>query len=218
MDRRSSSSWGCELKCQERCFEVSDACHPLREDVSWNDELGASLNDNLGHPLREDVSWNNHVPKHSPAHDSHPLREDVSWNDAGVDKPSITIVILFVRMWVEMTWMVSSTWSEQVILFVRMWVEILKIMSYTFLEIVILFVRMWVEIPVFGSISHPFVSSSSWGCELKFCCQVNSWLHFRHPLREDVSWNISIHTSIARGQGHPLREDVSWNIDVGILC
>ena len=36
MDRRSSSSWGCELKCQERCFEVSDACHPLREDVSWN--------------------------------------------------------------------------------------------------------------------------------------------------------------------------------------
>ena len=35
---------------------------------------------------------------------------------------------------------------------------------------------------------------------------------YRHPLREDVSWNILILFSSKNWTGHPLREDVSWNI------
>ena len=55
---------------------------------------------------------------------------------------------------------------------------------------VILFVRMWVEMCP-RSFSHLFpLSSSSWGCELKFSSLVVSVACSCHPLREDVSWNI----------------------------
>ena len=94
---------------------------------------------------------------------------------------------------------------------------------------------MWVEILlIFYSVrvisSHPLredvswntytvifscdrvMSSSSWGCELKWAVQFClSYSSAGHPLREDVSWNVlSLHT-LLRANRHPLREDVSWN-------
>ena len=77
-------------------------------------------------------------------------------------------------------------------------------------------------------------SSSSWGCELKYHRRWNACWTLRHPLREDVSWNISTfpngmtdcksssswgcelklliaHLWWQMVGRHPLREDVSWN-------
>ena len=142
------------------------------------------------HPLREDVSWNYAIREQIVSTQSHPLREDVSWNTSIRDFIKGVIVILFVRMWVEML-----LWSEA-----RLYLH------------VILFVRMWVEIPVRNVLvsgqCHPLredvswnirvamqmgqlpMSSSSWGCELKYSSQSYSSSSQCHPLREDVSWNI----------------------------
>ena len=77
---------------------------------------------------------------------------------------------------------------------------------------VILFVRMWVEIGQVDITYQAFTSSSSWGCELKYAVTDNKFLfHLRHPLREDVSWNISPFLTLLIKRSHPLREDVSWN-------
>ena len=123
----SSSSWGCELKCSRNWY-----CRLLGlSSSSWGCELksvsGTSSRCTLCHPLREDVSWN-------------------TQNASGSETE---LVILFVRMWVEITSFVwgcrretssSSSWGCElkykilgegvctltVILFVRMWVEILK--------------------------------------------------------------------------------------------
>ena len=85
------------------------------------------------------------------------------------------------------------------------------------------------------AVGQPMPSSSSWGCELKYCnyyrhswncCVilfVRMWVEMlsvtghassesRHPLREDVSWNIHYCLVIESSLGHPLREDVSWNV------
>ena len=81
------------------------------------------------------------------------------------------------------------------------------------------------------------MSSSSWGCELK--CKsdrgrsnqgrvilfVRMWVEIsrsaqiytrrnRHPLREDVSWNVFYHGYKSPFYSHPLREDVSWNMSI----
>ena len=138
-------------------------------------------------------------------------------------------------MWVEMRSRIIRCWITLVILFVRMWVEININWSGDFgfesssswgCELkcseckkkmirrpVILFVRMWVEIIV---------------------CSVMILLLSCHPLREDVSWNsiwyaqefpsyivilfvrmwveIIMAGLYTTGLGsHPLREDVSWN-------
>ena len=101
---------------------------------------------------------------------------------------------------------------ELVILFVRMWVEMFDFRRYHTCNVVILFVRMWVEISL-------FLSKSGFKCG--------------HPLREDVSWNLShvpnrLYWPVIlfvrmwveiphqghpykHNPGHPLREDVSWN-------
>ena len=72
---------------------------------------------------------------------------------------------------------------------------------------------MWVEISlVFTSLSN-LSSSSSWGCELKCCSKRRTIKLHGHPLREDVSWNISVKELYDnRDKCHPLREDVSWNM------
>ena len=55
------------------------------------------------------------------------------------------------------------------------------------------------------------LSSSSWGCELKcICCHCLS-RSVRHPLHEDVSWNRSDSSRQVHDLRHPLHEDVSWN-------
>ena len=71
---------------------------------------------------------------------------------------------------------------------------------------------MWVEITV-NCYHQPFLmSSSSWGCELKYIMLFyTSRKQKRHPLREDVSWNAHIYKRFFVRHSHPLREDVSWN-------
>ena len=76
---------------------------------------------------------------------------------------------------------------------------------------VILFVRMWVEISCTSTSLSSLSSSSSWGCELKYRIISKRKCTSSHPLREDVSWNISVSSSKPPETRHPLREDVSWN-------
>ena len=115
-----------------------------------------------------------------------------------------------------------------------MWVEIFFQICHWIVTVVILFVRMWVEIRLDSIEDKSLSSSSSWGCELKcnqgnryfvpFCVIlfVRMWVEilvflsgvfgtFRHPLREDVSWNSVSFLHPFWPYRHPLREDVSWN-------
>ena len=101
-------------------------------------------------------------------------------------------VILFVRMWVEMFLDVIGMTETMVILFVRMWVEMLIKWNLRRWKDVILFVRMWVEIRTATFNTSPVMSSSSWGCELKYVFIIFHTIYFSHPLREDVSWNDSM--------------------------
>ena len=84
------------------------------------------------------------------------------------------------------------TWMKYVILFVRMWVEIFRFLlhldtlcCHPLREDVswnIMFRQMK------GKYS---LSSSSWGCELKYWLSISTYSpYLRHPLREDVSWNV----------------------------
>ena len=77
--------------------------------------------------------------------------------------------------------------------------------------IVILLVRMWVEMCQRLQHKSKPQSSSSWGCELKYCKFLRRKLWLSHPPREDVSWNMKIILLCRTGIGHPPREDVSWN-------
>ena len=126
------------------------------------------------HPLREDVSWNNNQSYCVLPYPCHPLREDVSWNMAITTIFSPIVVILFVRMWVEMILGTNAKDIHKVILFVRMWVEISFDIILILLYPVILFVRMWVEISIVQCLGNQQnSSSSSWGCELK--CPFGYW-------------------------------------------
>ena len=153
----------------------------------------------------------------------------IHWHEEQKD-----IVILFVRMWVEIPlsefqWMLHSCHPlrEDV-----SWNSVSPGFTVK-IKPVILFVRMWVEISFLSWDCLPCMSSSSWGCELKYTIYFCDSYCISHPLREDVSWNIFLlallqapkvilfvrmwveieikfHDSFALG-GHPLREDVSWN-------
>ena len=185
--------------------------HPLREDVSWNTLPPLSSRGSSGHPLREDVSWNALLAPRSPhtivilfvrmwveislSYQTmaitvcHPLREDVSWNKFPNPANNIAgAVILFVRMWVEMLVRVQLGQLHTVILFVRMWVE-MAVNSFQYrLCAVILFVRMWVEIVIILPVTAPLLSSSSWGCELKY-------LFFQCPcdrIQSSSSWGCEL--------------------------
>ena len=79
--RRSSSSWGCELKYDMlQRFRREFGGHPLREDVSWNIVLPSCFircNVILFVRMWVEISIRM-LPRDSPV--CHPLREDVSWN------------------------------------------------------------------------------------------------------------------------------------------
>ena len=99
---------------------------------------------------------------------SHPLREDVSWNSNRVNNLAKALVILFVRMWVEITTFIPFN-------------EFIRSSSSWGCEL-----KWYSDDNKAGKVW----SSSSWGCELKFLIfQVVQSL-FCHPLREDVSWNF----------------------------
>ena len=115
-------------------------------------------------------------------------------------------------MWVEIyPWKNSTTTVTNVILFVRMWVEI---HTCTNEEKEATSSSSWgceLKYP-FPGMQYPHNrSSSSWGCELKYCFYSGYTCKSRHPLREDVSWNNVYDDLKQKLMGHPLREDVSWN-------
>ena len=167
---------------------------------------------------------------------SHPLREDVSWNITFDILLTDSLVIHFVRMWVEIPFPRPSLMKNFVILFVRMWVEIHLKNKSIMQAVVILFVRMWVEIVSNMKLSilpyrHPLREDVSWNVPalnviVGFVVilfvrmwveiplrQPNQLLQSRHPLREDVSWNDAENAKGGESISHPLREDVSWNIN-----
>ena len=142
----SSSSWGCELKCYNVWWYPFTTCHPLREDVSWNTlrrdsscttQLSSS---SWGCELKlfttvlyncfemSSSSWGCELKCSKYilccSCSGHPLREDVSWNVTSKTTATLSSVILFVRMWVEIPGFYLLYVSFRVILFVRMWVEI----------------------------------------------------------------------------------------------
>ena len=143
---RSSSSWGCELKCSYLLSMILLYTVILfvrmwveililqwytlstPSSSSWGCELKylcvyVKLL-RYGHPLREDVSWN----------------VDISTSDSN------NLVILFVRMWVEMEMQITE----------KAWVESSSSWGCELKYHEILQDR------------HRSRSSSSWGCELKF--------------------------------------------------
>ena len=142
-------------------------------------------------PLREAVSWNSH-PTILWLHGfRQPLREAVSWNITKYYKTGIGQVSLFVRLWVEIEIPVDEKTLRRVSLFVRLWVEILKTVIMAKL----------------------MESASSWGCELKlFLQKIRLPVKVCQPLREAVSWNVSVRCSFGVNNSQPLREAVSWNV------
>ena len=232
----SSSSWGCELK-YIFMVKLSFVCsHPLREDVSWNVSYGRYFLCENCHPLREDVSWNITfrycicVPLCR-----HPLREDVSWNrKQRIRSVHWNVVILFVRMWVEMSiahdlnWLglpSSSSWGCE-----------LKCSLPGTTATVPWSSSSWgCELKFhLASVTPPhLLSSSSWGCELKFSWQspcsipaivilfVRMWVEMVQRQKSQTlcqsssSWGCELKCHVPNRKtwkhSHPLREDVSWN-------
>ena len=100
---------------------------------------------------------------------SHPLREDVSWNNSVHNVTSVSCVILFVRMWVEIACLVvHSLGQNRHPLREDVSWNTCTPPDASIVPVVILFVRMWVEM--------------TW-------MDLSIWSEQRHPLREDVSWN-----------------------------
>ena len=209
----SASSWGCELKCYNFCRKTSVRGQPLREAVSWNTIISQIVTGMICQPLREAVSWNEEYNK---------------------QRKEQSIVSLFVRLWVEMAWIMSIflcvscqplreavSWNATILrisvslyvsLFVRLWVEmcISGIQSNT--PCVSLFVRLWVEImAVRYSRDTGLVSLF-----VRLWVEMH-WLRWsprmllRQPLREAVSWNNPGSSVFGRTCCQPLREAVSWN-------
>ena len=189
--------------------------HPLREDVSWNILGVDSGKEILSHPLREDVSWNNEclevftelevilfvrmwveicmLEVEEENHVGHPLREDVSWN---VPLFSLLLPYSCHPLREDVSWNICFS------------------SAFAIEFSVILFVRMWVEISHVSFSLPSFLSSSSWGCELKYVqasCPPEKWL-------SSSSWGCELKYQLVQNtdktDSHPLREDVSWNISV----
>ena len=143
----SSSSWGCELKYKSAWRSHAKNSHPLREDVSWNVEWGTTKQPPQGHPLREDVSWNDDTEEEREEN----VGSSSSWG-CELKCTAIKASIFENRhplredvSWNNPKYGIFSI--AFVILFVRMWVEIC-------LKILLQFIKV--------------MSSSSWGCELKW--------------------------------------------------
>ena len=187
--RKSTSSWGRELKQEQVSITVDAASRPLREVVSWNtiDEQENKT------PVASTSSWGRELKQifwyATTDHCGRPLREVVSWNMLARQYPSEMQVDLFVRSWVETITTVENSRNSKVDLFVRSWVETV------------------------GGIQNGsrFKSTSSWGRELKLLWHRKTVRSHCRPLREVVSWNSIIDSWHRFSQCRPLREVVSWN-------
>ena len=162
-------------------------------------------------PLREAVSWNTSKMKVKHQKLCQPLREAVSWNTYVLAVLAISVVSLFVRLWVEIKEGINIVGDRYVSLFVRLWVEIVLVSAHMGAR----------------------TSASSWGCELKYIWHAESEGYNCQPLREAVSWNTDIGVRpslycvslfvrlwveirlirkyILQFRCQPLREAVSWN-------
>ena len=172
--------------------EAFTGSHPLREDVSWNASEWRWDANKVGHPLREDVSWNMLYLVCADNQSGHPLREDVSWNVMYLQRYPEHFVILFVRMWVEISFHVR---------------ESKFLLRHPLREDVSWNVNHWERRT--NRLRHPLREDVSWN--VNHCERLMNRL--RHPLREDVSWNIRRAINSVDSKRHPLREDVSWNIE-----
>ena len=167
-DCKSSSSWGCELKLLiAHLWWQMVGRHPLREDVSWNflilliSSVAFPSSSSWGcelkccsfwcriHRIWSSSSWGCELKCICIAQAlpdvSHPLREDVSWNVERYTDPMTGKVILFVRMWVE----ISKTGME---------LNYNRSSSSWGCELKYIW---WIKQRI------TMLSSSSWGCELK---------------------------------------------------
>ena len=120
----SSSSWGCELKYKIFRITMTHQSHPLREDVSWN----IFNYSQQGVKALSSSSWGCELKCHSNNCWIWRYLSSSSWGcelkyTSSPCKYASSVVILFVRMWVEI--LIPSTFFQFcfVILFVRMWVE-----------------------------------------------------------------------------------------------
>ena len=170
MHYKSSSSWGCELKYTLSGWLCFIRSHPLREDVSWNKTHVSYRLWNVvilfvrmwvemwyingvgvkweRHPLREDVSWN--------------MSFNVSYNDWMMSSSSWGCELKYINRYM-------YTLAAHVILFVRMWVE-MTLLLFLFLLHVCHPLREDVSwnCSVISNKARKNASSSSWGCELKY--------------------------------------------------
>ena len=211
--KKSSSIWGCELKC------VRNWKHIVRVKSSsiWGCELKFPRNHigraSAGHPLYEDVNWN--ASCNSLLLSAAVILYMRMWIEIRQFQIYIShqVVILYMRMWIEILPVVTAWYLSRVILYMRMWIEIFHQSIYTQPILVILYMRMWIEM-----IQNPEIlqigdaSSSIWGCELKYGVFL-SWyhIHIGHPLYEDVNWNSTEVFANDPYFRHPLYEDVNWN-------
>ena len=168
-ERKSASSWGCELKYHLFQFEPRPCSQPPREAVSWNTIDLYRICKTTCQPPREAVSWNRHGCDYIAVVCCQPPREAVSWNICRLDSKKEVDVSLLVRLWVEITnnrhtawpvrgsasswgcelkWLLKETLSMDwnVSLLVRLWVEIRETRKQKLRRCVSLLVRLWVEI------------------------------------------------------------------------
>ena len=166
----------------------------------------------MSHPLREDVSWNIANPKKMDSMPSHPLREDVSWNDGGgfEDFEELCHPLREDVSWNSPVPMLGALLPSHPLREDVSW----NWRAYHLYPERYLSSSSWgCELKYFHCFAdHSHVpSSSSWGCELK-CRSCHAILYTdSHPLREDVSWNTEFLSIFIHLRCHPLREDVSWN-------
>ena len=230
----SSSLWGCELKCKNGRYGTPGNCHPPCEDVSWNRD--GKINFSTAYVILLVRMWVEIVlhPWNCKAGSRHPPCEDVSWNTIARFKvhyifrhPPCEDVSWNVLWWWPCRMQIGHPPCEDV-----SW-NVSPVLLFTNARVILL-VRMWVEM-VIVRLNFPYLLSSSlWGCELKFqypnimepsvivILLVRMWVEMwkfpaitqaqtGHPPCEDVSWNDLDYQGKYMAFGHPPCEDVSWN-------
>ena len=194
--RRSTSSWGRELKQIVGNGWTWKECRPLREVVSWN-----LINSKVfSHSSRSTSSWGREL-KHTPLKAfKSPIQSTSSWGREL--NPFFLFCIgyqefvdLFVRSWVEIhirqsthlrAWKSTSLWDREL-----KFTPFRIVLALLFVD---LLVRSWVEIirrPVSGSCGTVDLLARSW-VEISSSCSVVSICHVDLLAR---SWvEILVHT------------------------
>ena len=212
MHYKSSSSWGCELKYTLSGWLCFIRSHPLREDVSWNKTHVSYRLWNVvilfvrmwvemwyingvgvkweRHPLREDVSWN--------------MSFNVSYNDWMMSSSSWGCELKYINRYM-------YTLAAHVILFVRMWVE-MTLLLFLFLLHVCHPLREDVSwnCSVISNKARKNASSSSWGCELKYFFL---W-HFPHILLSSSSWGCELKCVLHSRYCYIVKSSSSWGCEL----